>query len=173
MPGQDERVYHGATLSSFTSIAMEPLPLVSFALRIPSRMASTLNALQSDSAPDAADMVINILSAQQASIATSFSRPDLHPHPFDTTPYFLSADGLPVIRGSLGAISCKLVAQGIPLHDLGFLQQRQLDAPGDVPTGASKLFIAQVTRVESAAEENLLPLLYHRRLFTSCDTKPP
>ncbi|KAJ6617048.1 flavin reductase like domain-containing protein [Mycena sp. CBHHK59/15] len=171
-----ELVYHGATLSSFTSVAMDPLPLVTFALRIPSRMASSLNSPPLHSA---ADMVINILSANQAHIATAFSRPDLHPHPFSTTPYILSQEGLPIIQGSLGAISCKLVSKGLPLHDIHSLQQRT-DAckpPSEYPEGQlrSELFIAQVTRVETLEDfadvgENtraLLPLLYHRRKFTS------
>lgn len=167
-----ERVYHGATLSSFTSIAMDPFPLVTFALRIPSRMASSLNSSSSNSS---SDMVINILSAKQASIATIFSRPDLHPHPFSTTPYFLNADGLPVIRGSLGAIACKLVSKGLPLHDLHFLQRQRADEAVEENSGTgnvSELFIAQVTRVEEldspGDEEQDLPLLYHRRTFTTC-----
>ncbi|KAJ6580853.1 flavin reductase like domain-containing protein [Mycena capillaripes] len=166
-----KREYHGATLSSFTSVSMDP-PLVTFALRIPSRMASSLNSAPANSS---SDMVINLLSATQASIATSFSRPDLYPHPFSTTPYFLNADELPVIRGSLGAISCKLVSKGLPLHDLSSLQPPQVDAPQTKisPTEVvSELFIAQVTRVEnmeiSGDAEPDLPLLYHRRRFTTC-----
>ncbi|KAJ7709009.1 flavin reductase like domain-containing protein [Mycena rosella] len=164
--------FHGATLSSFTSIAMDPIPLVTFALRIPSRMASALNRSPPNSP---SDMVINLLCANQASIATSFSRPDLHPHPFSTTPYFLTADGLPVIRGSLGAISCKLVSKGLPLHDARFFQPRQVDEPPYDPPPSqvvSELFIAQVMRVEvlenTGEEGHDLPLLYHRRMFTSC-----
>jgi flavin reductase (DIM6/NTAB) family NADH-FMN oxidoreductase RutF len=34
--------YHGATLSSFSSIALHPEPLVSFSLRLPSRLADAL-----------------------------------------------------------------------------------------------------------------------------------
>jgi hypothetical protein len=34
--------YHGATLSSFSSIALQPEPLVSFSLRLPSRLAGAL-----------------------------------------------------------------------------------------------------------------------------------
>ncbi|KAJ7147638.1 flavin reductase like domain-containing protein [Mycena crocata] len=165
-------VFHGATLSSFTSIAMDPVPLVTFALRIPSRMASSLNASPLDSY---SDMVINILSAKQAAIATRFSRPDLHPHPFSATPHFSSPDGLPILRGSLGAISCKMVSRGLPLHDLRFLERRHADEPpDDVPRSqvVSELFIAQVTRVEMVEEPgedgHSLPLLYHRRRFTSC-----
>ncbi|KAJ7663920.1 flavin reductase like domain-containing protein [Mycena polygramma] len=162
-----EREFHGATLSSFTSVSMDP-PLVTFALRIPSRMASALNASPSNSS---SDMVINLLSASQASVAASFSRPDLHPHPFSTTPYSLNADGLPVIRGSLGAIACKLVSRGLPLHDLSFLHPRLVDEPPDKfsPTEVvSELFIAQVLRVEELDISGDLPLLYHRRGYTSC-----
>ncbi|KAJ7780149.1 flavin reductase like domain-containing protein [Mycena maculata] len=168
---EKEPVYHGATLSSFTSIAMDPVPLVTFALRIPSRMASSLNSSSSDSP---SDMVINLLAANQASVATSFSRPDLHPHPFSTTPYYLSPDGLPIIQGSLGAISCKLVSKGLPLHDLRFLQSQFANKPQNEPPEipVSELFVAQVTRVEmlesTGDEEHDLPLLYHRRTFTSC-----
>ncbi|KAH6916303.1 flavin reductase like domain-containing protein [Coprinopsis sp. MPI-PUGE-AT-0042] len=44
----DPSRFHGATLSSFTSISMDPHPLVAFALRIPSRMASTLSEFASE-----------------------------------------------------------------------------------------------------------------------------
>ncbi|KAJ7261868.1 flavin reductase like domain-containing protein [Mycena rebaudengoi] len=166
-----QSIFHGATLSSFTSIAMDPVPLVTFALRIPSRMASSLNSSPPNSP---VDMVINILSANQASIATSFSRPDLHPLPFSKIPYLLSPEGLPVIRGSLGAISCKLVSKGIPLHDMAFLRRggdsdELRPAPPDSQL-VSELFIAQVIRVETLARDEgaSLPLLYHRRRFTSC-----
>ncbi|KAJ7863190.1 hypothetical protein B0H13DRAFT_2070914, partial [Mycena leptocephala] len=118
-----------ATLSSFTSIS-DGSTAGSFALRIPSRMAASLNSSPSDS-------------------------------PSDMTPYFLNTDGMPVIRGSLGAISCKLVAKGLPLHDLRFLQPRHVDE--------TRLFIAEVTRVEELEiSGDELPLLYHQRRFTTC-----
>ncbi|KAJ7231735.1 flavin reductase like domain-containing protein [Mycena haematopus] len=160
-------VYHGATLSSFTSIAMDPVPLVAFALRLPSRMADSLNTLPSNPSPA---MVINILSAKQASIATTFSRSDLYPHPFSTTPFFLNEDGLPVIRGSLGAIACKLVSNGLILRHLPALQPRRVDEVeeeiSDTASG-SELFIAEVLRVEEVLGDDL-PLLYHRRMYTTC-----
>ena len=78
-------LYHGATLSSFTYIALEPLPLVAFSLSVPSRMTSALGAhvapspslLPSPSpslppAPPArpdAHLIINILSAAQPHLA--------------------------------------------------------------------------------------------------------
>lgn len=38
---------------------------------------------------------------------------------------------------------------------------------------ASELFIAQVTKIEALASIPMLPLLYHRRKFTSCIPCPP
>ncbi|KAF9443238.1 hypothetical protein P691DRAFT_797570 [Macrolepiota fuliginosa MF-IS2] len=206
-PGKSAEVFklgsqtlHGATLSSFTSIAMDPYPLITFALRIPSRMATTLNltasspslSTQSDSP---AHMVINILSSNQSKYATAFSRPDLYPAPF-TDPdiaHTLTEEGLPVLEGSLGAMSCRLVGRGLPLHDMEFLSDtedprieagamdtlwgaaRTRNASRTLAKGAvaSELFIAQVTRIEALASTPILPLLYHRRKFTSCIPCPP
>ena len=163
--------FHGATLSSFTSIAMDPYPLISFALRIPSRMAISLDAAASDSLQDPSapsHMVVNLLSAQQASIAIKFSRPDLHPQPFESVAYKLTEEGIPMLDGSLGALSCKLVSGAIPLHDLDLL--RNGDSRGAVlrkEDVASELFIARVLRVESMSERTL-PLVYYRRSYTTC-----
>ena len=166
--------FHGATLSSFTSIAMDPYPLITFALRIPSRMAISLDAAASDSLEDPSTpshMVVNLLSAQQASIAIKFSRPDLHPRPFDSVVYKLTEEGIPMLDGSLGVLSCKLVSKAIPLHDLDFL--RNGDSRGAMPMSlrkedvASELFIARVMRVESMCERTL-PLVYYRRSYTTC-----
>lgn len=171
-PEPTNHAFHGATLSSFTSIAMDPYPLITFALRIPSRMATSLNAAASislqDSSTPSSHMVVNLLSAQQASIAVKFSRPDLYPQPFDTVAYKLSEEGIPVLDGSLGALSCKLVSRAIPLHDLDFLRN------GDtVPVSlreediVSELFVARVLRIERVFERTL-PLVYHRRGYTTC-----
>ncbi|KJA27936.1 hypothetical protein HYPSUDRAFT_129677 [Hypholoma sublateritium FD-334 SS-4] len=198
--GQNDAKYHGATLSSFTSIAMDPYPLVAFALRVPSRMATTLSALAPSLPPSAhtksasshsSHMVINLLSASQASTAITFSRPDLYPMPFvsgshsEKQEYTLSKDGLPVLHDVVGALSCRLVSGPIPLHDLDYfgsgigakVKEPEL-AAGCV---SSELFIARVMRVEkvpttrneSAASgeeesERTFPLVYHRRSYTSC-----
>ncbi|KAM6496750.1 Flavin reductase like domain containing protein [Amanita muscaria] len=169
--------YHGATLSSFTSIAMDPYPLVAFALRIPSRMATSLKAAQAD---QPSHMVINLLSAEQSSVAVTFSRPDLHPFPFATVPYTLTKEGLPVIQGSLGALSCKLVRTALPLNDLNYLEQKvQQIVPhtllGDgKECAASELFIARVARVEIELDtgDGKLPLLYYRRGYATVSPIP-
>lgn len=181
--------YHGATLSSFTSIALDPLPLVAFSLRVPSRMASALNA--NAASPGSAHLVINILSAAQPHLADRFARPDLHPHPFADTrvPYTTSRDGLPILSGALGALSCRVVGPSLPLahlHELHAFEDGPVqkgDGDGEVqPVSGgvglpSELFIARVLRVEPVPlleddERNSsglqkLPLLYHRRRYTT------
>lgn len=172
-----EAVYHGATLSSFTSISMDPYPLVAFALRIPSRMATSLKATHPE---QPSHMVVNLLSEEQGSVAMKFSRPDIYTHPFTTVPYTLTEDGLPVITGSLGAMTCKLVSPALPLHDLGYLKEggklgKEMPESVQARKGVavSELFIAEVTRVEnvivgdSMAAISRTPLLYYRRGYTT------
>ncbi|EGO20648.1 hypothetical protein SERLADRAFT_477058, partial [Serpula lacrymans var. lacrymans S7.9] len=68
-----ESTFHGATLSSFTSIALDPHPLIAFSLRVPSRMATSLNAHDNLTSQlrskKSSHMVINILSASQSHLA--------------------------------------------------------------------------------------------------------
>lgn len=183
---QAPSIFHGATLSSFTSIALDPHPLVAFSLRVPSRMALALNAHavkpQTQTSPH---MVINILSAAQPNIARLFSRPDLYPFPFadSEVQWMPSADGLPVIKGALGALSCTLVGRSLPLSDTRWLHSNaeeweaevgQIEGVGGV---ASELFIARVLRVEDTMQEPegqlendklwTMPLLYHQRKYTT------
>ncbi|KAF8799273.1 hypothetical protein BYT27DRAFT_6875948 [Phlegmacium glaucopus] len=170
--GPAKHIFHGATLSSFTSIAMDPYPLITFALRIPSRMAASLDAFAAASLQDPSTpshMVVNLLSAQQASIAVKFSRPDLHPQPFESVAYRLTQEGIPMLDGSLGALSCKLVSRAIPLHDLDFLRNGVVTRPVSLRKEdvASELFIARVLRIE-AGDERTLPLIYHQRSYTTC-----
>ncbi|KAI0332770.1 hypothetical protein GY45DRAFT_1344514 [Cubamyces sp. BRFM 1775] len=175
---QTSSPFHGATLSSFSSIAMEPHPLVTFALRIPSRMATSLTSAHSSSNSHS-HMVINILSEHQAETAKRFSRADLYPEPFASLPHTLTKEGLPILDGSLGAMSCRLVAASWPLHDLESLNNRgKEEKPEWQGEGvASELFIAQVIRVERAPStaESVRPLLYYRRGYVTTDdigTKP-
>ena len=166
--------FHGATLSSFSSISMDPHPLVAFSLRIPSRMATSLTSAHT-SAPSPAHFVINILSERQARTAVCFSRADLYPEPFAVVPHTLTEEGLPVLDGSVGAMSCQLVAASWPLHDLKTLAGRVKDerAAWGGEGVASELFIAEVVRVERTSlpeGEEARPLLYHRRGYVT--TRP-
>ncbi|TEB33026.1 hypothetical protein FA13DRAFT_1610875, partial [Coprinellus micaceus] len=177
-------LFHGATLSSFSSISMDPHPLVAFALRVPSRMATTLTALaptpfsRSSLPPrqpssggtdrDPTHLVLNILSSNQHAFACSFSRPDLHPHPFESAPYTLSVDGLPILDRALGALSCKVVAR-VKLSELGGTEDplSGIWSHNDGRGVASELFIAQVVRVEDVPNQRAIPLLYRRQGYTS------
>lgn len=162
--------FHGATLSSFSSIALDPHPLVAFSLRMPSRMATSL---QNADYSKPSHMVINILSACQASTAIRFANARLHPYPFNETRYSLTKDGLPILHDSLGAISCKLVSFSKPLHDLDALEAGEGEKKGGKvwagPGVASELFIARVVRVEEVPTDGVnnplrtLPLIYHRQ----------
>ncbi|KAH8116361.1 flavin reductase like domain-containing protein [Phellopilus nigrolimitatus] len=161
--------FHGATLSSFTSIALDPHPLVAFSLRIPSRMATSLKARMQQQLPGSA-----------SSPSLRFARADLFPEPFRITPHTLTEEGLPVLTGALGALSCSLVSC-TPLHDLcdsGF-NPAEIEAIKSDGELISELFISRVIRVESAgtlaSSKDVLPLLYHHRRYATArplDTIP-
>lgn len=164
---ESEHLYHGATLSSFTSIAMEPHPLVAFSLRIPSRMSHSLNAIPTG---PGAHMVVNILSADQAETAIAFSRPDKYPDPFTHVSFSLSEDRIPILDGALGALSCVLVSRAIPLHDLAYLASGGRGSVEAGPNLTSELYLAQVTNVEKVVEvpgSRRTPLLYLNRRYTT------
>ncbi|KAF8971840.1 hypothetical protein BDZ97DRAFT_1650615, partial [Flammula alnicola] len=81
-------------------------------------------------------ILLDILSAPQASTAITFSRRDLYPVPFTSIPrsagvkYTLSDDGLPVLHGVVGALSCRLVCIPIPLWTTsGQAQEPRLGNP--------------------------------------------
>ena len=174
----DAPVYHGATLSSFTSIAMYPQPLVSFSLRTPSRMAESLQRSKNSVIPH---MVINLLSATQAHLALQFSRP--REHPFACVPYYLSLEGIPILRGCIGAFSCSLV-RSVPLGDT-----YPESSGGSIPAErhgeeqGSQLFVGRVHRVEAVSppelmsmedppedsEKGMLPLIYYRQKYVTVD----
>jgi len=159
--------YHGATLSSFTSISLAPLPLVAFSLRLPSRAAEAIDAAFRSGQYPKASLVVNMLSAEQADLAQHFSRPDLFPHPWGMHEYELSEEGVPIFPGSLGALSCAPVTS-FPLDWTGL---RKLgvnvdpDKVEEARENTSELFIAQVVRVELEERHGSSPLLYQDRVF--------
>ena len=133
-------------------------------------------------------MVINLLAAPQAHAAVLFSRPDIHPRPFEDpgVQWSLSRDGLPILHGSLGALSCRVVGGPWPLNDLSALGDKMIhrtegaSGSGDAGGVESELFIAEVMRVEDVPRvENVgyddsirtLPLVYHRQGYTTTADK--
>jgi len=130
-------------------------------------------------------MVVNILSAAQEHVAVQFASPELHPEPFASVPYSLTRDGLPVLDGCLGALSCFPIACW-PLNDLetlagrplseDLMRLRECDKHGVNGSILSELFVAKVMRVEKAPaaqdavaspDERTLPLIYHRRRYAT------
>ncbi|KAG8757463.1 hypothetical protein FRC14_002027 [Serendipita sp. 396] len=173
-PFQGEN-FHGATISSFSSIAMYPYPTVSFSLQLPSRLASTLRAampspVEHDCGSVRPHLVINLLSSKQESLARRFSRPDIYPHPFkglEETQVLMTSEGQPYLRDNLGSMSCSIL-KSIPLtlgHSLGVLDGDE----GQVHSlRGSELFIARVNRIEYTGEGiSHSPLIYHERTFKS------
>jgi flavin reductase (DIM6/NTAB) family NADH-FMN oxidoreductase RutF len=155
VPSADGPKFHGATLSSFSSVALEPVPIIAFALRLPSRMATLLKEAQ-ESLPFGIHMAMNLLSSSQSTTAHQFSRPDLFPEPFETISHDVNEDGMPIISGSLGALSCTLI-NAIPLYDV--------DGPSP-PAGYSELFIARVKSLEISQTVDT-PLVYCRQKYTT------
>jgi flavin reductase (DIM6/NTAB) family NADH-FMN oxidoreductase RutF len=174
--------YHGATLSSFASVAMHPYPLVAFSLRTPSRMATSIHEFhQNLGCTSSPHIVINILASTQADAATRFSRPDLHPTPFTETKWHPSKEGLPILTDCVGALSCEVVASSrldSVIQEPDHLNNAVLETT-NTPVGqiVSELFLARVWRVENSkrpAEEISkpqphLPLVYHDRQYTTVD----
>ncbi|KAK0569764.1 hypothetical protein OC861_000601 [Tilletia horrida] len=84
---EDQVLFHGATISSFTTISMNP-PLVAFSLQTPSRIANAIethpnSALASPGSQPSEErkphFLINLLSYSQAGSAASFAKPGLLP----------------------------------------------------------------------------------------------
>ena len=89
-----------------------------------------------------------------------------------------------MLHGCLGALSCRVVGAPWPLNDLVELGDKLSDKvegtrDGDVE---SELFIAQILRVEDVPQAvgvgaddiiRTLPLVYHRRSYTTTADKLP
>ncbi len=174
---QNVLLFHGATLSSFSSISLHPLPIVAFSLRLPSRSADSIRKRDPSNTPSTPHLVINILSAPQIETAIRFSRADLYPEPFSDTPYELSEEGIPILSGCVGALSCTLLTS-LPLYGNGLtaygihpeeLHSHSTTSSG-MPDANSELFIARVMRVEETKPgEDLLPLIYHARQYSTVE----
>jgi len=106
-------------------------------------------------------------------VAVHFSRP--RGEPFGSTPYFLSDEMIPILDGSLGALSCVLISN-IPLGE-----PEDQSTVGIPQCQGSELFLARVLRVEEGHSpellksmekaEELLPLVYHHQRYTTLDPK--
>lgn len=152
---------HGATLSSLASISLSP-PLVSFSLRLPSRLATFLSSPSSPDAPSANPFRVHLLSTRQEPQARAFARQAPLPAPAQPSPppsphpSGQSWESPPVLqpnlfdeleRASLGWMDCKVVKR-IPLSGLG--DEGSSAAGGgkdESQQPRSELFIARVEDV--------------------------
>jgi flavin reductase (DIM6/NTAB) family NADH-FMN oxidoreductase RutF len=158
--------YHGATISSFSSVAMHPYPTVAFSLRLPSRLAVALRTSKNRySYPITPHMTVNFLSSLQTDLALKFSRPDLFPAPFSDTQFGSTKEGQPHLHNSVGTISCVVLRS----FRLDFHEPQRFEE------GTSEMFIARVVRIEQKKDSECSgrslnsPLVYYRRLFGTVD----
>ncbi|PWN19021.1 hypothetical protein BCV69DRAFT_300804 [Microstroma glucosiphilum] len=125
---------HGATLSSLTTVSLDP-PRVAFSLKLPSRMADALLHHQRHSQRIRAakypsshlsprpHFIINLLSSTQARIAASLARPGTAPLDPATHPTLLwssaskaAAAAAAVTQGELGSAEQVMGGDAHPLH---------------------------------------------------------
>lgn len=159
---------HGATLSSLASISLSP-PLVSFSLRLPSRLATFLSSEEEPA------FSVHLLSTEQESIARAFARQAPLPAPSRPSPppdlvASRTAQGpiqaaLPPFpprlfaeldERSLGSMTCRVVRQ-LPLAALDSTAAE----PISPEQPRSELFIAQVEDVRLGhSQEGAASLLY-------------
>jgi flavin reductase (DIM6/NTAB) family NADH-FMN oxidoreductase RutF len=169
--GDAERTIHGATISSYASVALHPFPLVTFAIRKPSRLADALHA-NNFANPDVVHAVINILAEHQSEIARMFSRPDLYAEPFLSVPY-RHEEGMPVLKETVGALACSVLRSFPMTTEVLKPSELASDEPREVldsERNSSELFIARVTRVVSSRDNSNVtrkPLVYYQREYTS------
>lgn len=141
----DKNMRRGVTVSSFTPITLQPEPLVSFCVRVPSRASDLLHS--------AGGMVINMLSHDQVQQSVAFSSPNKTDQFKDIPFYDDPSTGLPVLMGTLGSMHCK-VQQVLKLGD-------------------HELWITRVVKVDQGVggkygrREEAQPLLYHDRRYRS------
>ncbi len=144
--------YHGATLTSFASLTLEPHPLVAFSLRLPSRMADCLRpppqVPRTSGAPVPAHLcaprsaptrlTISLLAGDNQGVADELATPGI-----DHSAIFRSdewdARDPPALKSAVGCLECQVV-HNLPLRDVG--GETSSDKEG------SELFICRVLKAE-------------------------
>ena len=130
---QNENILHGMTVSSFTSVSLEP-PLVVVSLEIGTRTHHLVEK--------AGAFGVTILAASQQEVSNCFSNPntDLGDR-FAGREAFTLKTGAPFIAGGLAFFDCRVA--------------------GIYPAGNHSVFVGEVVAVKS--EEGAGPLLYFNR----------
>ncbi len=129
--------FRGLTASSFNSVSLDP-PLVLWSL---GTAASSLPVFTGNS-----HYVINVLGAEQAHLATLFSR--RAPDPFAGIEYELSRTGQPILKGCSAWFECHNRSR--------------------YPEGDHVIFVGEVERCALRAQA---PLIFHGGQFCSTQTR--
>jgi len=126
---------HGMTVSSFTSVALDP-PMIIISLQTDSRTQALVS--QADA------FAVTILAEAQQEVSDRFAGriPDAEDRMSDLETEIL-VTGAPFIKGGLAYLDCR-VTQSIPV-------------------GANTLFLAEVVAARGNGED--LPLVYHDRKY--------
>lgn len=163
------RRVHAATLSSFTSVSLEP-NVVCFSMRTPSKLAAALDAhLCSRTGGDQVDFVVSILGEGQADVAAAYAKPGTPPleelsaeeHPLHKAGLLdlqLGQDAPPALKKSLGAFACQVV-DTIPLAQ--YAHTPRSAQPSSV------LYLARVLHVHLPTDMHPKPLIYRHQQFTT------
>jgi flavin reductase (DIM6/NTAB) family NADH-FMN oxidoreductase RutF len=130
--------FHGATLTSFASLTLEPHPLVAFSLRLPSRMADLLRPRFEFGIRGARcapiPLTVSLLAGTNQPIADALAKPGIDQAPIFAAPGWDASDP-PALTDAVGALCCEVV-HSVPLRDVG----------GDTASesAGSELFICKV-----------------------------
>lgn len=163
------RRVHAATLSSFTSVSLDP-NVVCFSMRTPSKLAAALDGhFSSRAGGERVHFVVSILAEGQADVAAAYAKPGTPPleelsaeeHPLHKAGLLdlqLGQDAPPALSRSLGAFACQVV-DTVPLAQY---------AP--TPCSAqpsSVLYLARVLHVHLPTDVHQKPLIYRHQRFTT------
>ncbi len=130
---------HGMTVSSFTSISLEP-PLIVISLQTSSRTHEMVSRAKA--------FGVTILAASQEELSERFAnRPPGRNHKLDGLATVTLVTGAPLIEGGLAWLDCR-VKQAVPV-------------------GMNTLFIGEVVAVRG--DDHDAPLVYHDRTYRQLD----
>ena len=126
---------HGMTVSSFTSVSLEP-PLIIISLHTDSRTHRLISA--------AGAFAVSILSAEQIEISDRFAgRIADNDDRFDGLETETFVTGAPAIKSALGRLDCRITQA--------------------IPAGMNTIFLAEVVAAHGEVEGQ--PLVYHNRKY--------
>ena len=128
---------HGMTVSSFTSVALDP-PLVIISLQTDSRTHELISK--------AGGFAVTILSADQEELSDRF------------------AGRVPDTEDRMAGLLTETMVTGAPLlkGGLAFLDCRTVQA---IPAGSNTLFLAEVVAARGGQDGEAAPLVYHNQCY--------